>query len=194
MKDISRIKSDDFEDLLGWLSDEREAAGAEYVKIREGLIRFFRFKGCADSPTLADETINRVAAKIRTLDESKNVKKITIFYGFAAKIFLEYLRTSRRQNEKLNAHSSNQKIPAAAVGELSDDARLDCLKECLGTLSAEDRQIFLEYYGQEKEKKSEARKKIAGRLNCEMNALHVRVFRLRTALARCIGNCLKKSL
>ena len=79
-----------------------------FNSIREGLIRFFRFKGCSDAQTLADETINRVAEKIPTFDESKDVKKLTIFYGFASNIFHEYLRTKKRQTEKLNKFSETQ--------------------------------------------------------------------------------------
>lgn len=193
MKDISRLKTEDFETLLGWFSENREQAGAEYLKIREGLIRFFRFKGCSEAQTLADETINRVAEKITTFDESKNVKKLTIFYGFAANIFLEYLRTQKRQNEKLHKFAATQNSFAETDVE-SDDSKIKCLNKCLGELSAAEREIFIEYYAQEKEKKSIARKKIAERIQCEMNTLHVRVFRLRGVLAKCIKKCMKKSL
>ena len=193
MKDASRIKPEDFETLLKWFSEDREQAGAEYLKICQGLIRFFRFKGCSDAQTLADETINRVAEKIPTLDESKNVKKITIFYGFAANIFLEYLRTQKRQNEKLNKFAANQPAFADTIEE-PNDSKIKCLNKCVSKLSVEEREIFLEYYAPEKEKKSLARKQIAGRLRCEMNTLHVRVFRLRAVLAKCIENCMKKSL
>ncbi len=193
MKDISRIKIEEFETLLGWFSEDRERAGEEYNKIREGLIRFFRFKGCSDSQTLADETINRVAEKIRTFDVSKNVKKISIFYGFAANIFHEYLRNQKRQNEKLNKLSDIYN-KFGDYEETFEDDRIQCLNKCLNKLSGEEKKIFSEYYAPEKEKKSEARKKIAERINCEMNALHVRVFRLRGVLAKCIGKCMKKSL
>lgn len=193
MKDISRLKTEEFETLLGWFSEDREKAGAEYNKISEGLIRFFRFKGCADAQTLADETINRVAEKIPTFDESKNVKKITIFYGFASNIFLEYLRNNKRQIESLDKLSSNQNQFFEPIEE-PDDSKIQCLNKCLAELSEEEREIFLEYYGQEKEKKSDVRKKLAVRMQCAMNALQVRVFRMRGVLAKCINECVKKSL
>lgn len=80
------------------------------------------------------------------------------------------------------------------IQENDIDERIECLNKCLNKLSAEERTIFIEYYASEKEKKSDARKQIAARMNCEMNALHVRVFRLRSVLAKCIGKCMKKSL
>ena len=193
MKDISRLQPEDFETLLGWLSTDRETAGTEYIKIREGLIRFFRYKGCSDSQTLTDETVNRVAEKIPTFDESKNVKKISIFYGFAVNVFREYLRSEKQRNARLNEFSIEQRS-FSEPGDEQGEVKIECLNKCLAELSAEEREIFLEYYGQEKEKKSEARRKIAGRLQCEMNTLQVRIFRLRGVLAKCIEKCMKKKL
>jgi DNA-directed RNA polymerase specialized sigma24 family protein len=193
MKDISRLKPEEFETLLGWLSADREQGGTEYLQIRAGLIRFFRFKGCSDAQSLADEVLNRVAAKIPGFDESKIVKRMTIFYGFASNIFLEYLRNEKKQNERLNEHLASQNN-FAAFDEDANEPRLECLNECLGKLSVEEKEIFTEYYASEKEKKSEARKKLAARINCELNTLQVRIFRLRGILAKCIENCLKKSL
>lgn len=193
MKDLSRLKPEEFETLLGWLSDDREQAGTEYLQIRAGLIRFFRFKGCSDAPSLADETLNRVAAKIPHFDETKKVRRMTIFYGFASNIFLEYLRKEKKQNEKLNKHLATQNN-FTAFDENSNETQLECLNECLGKLSVEEREIFTEYYASEKEKKSEVRKKLAARIKCELNTLQVRIFRMRGILAKCIENCMKKSL
>ena len=193
MKDISRLKPEEFETLLGWLSEDREQAGTEYLQIRDGLIRFFRFKGCSDAQSLADEAFNRVAAKIPNFDESKKVKRMNIFYGFASNIFMEYLRNKKKQTKKLYEYSVAQQN-IAAYGNESDEPKLDCLNECLNELSDEEKEIFTEYYATEKEKKSVARRQIAARINCELNTLQVRVFRLRGVLAECIKNCMKKSL
>lgn len=193
MKDISRLKPEEFEALLGWLSEDREKAGSDYNEIRDGLIRFFRYRGCSDTQTLTDETVNRVAEKIPTFDESTNIKKISIFYGFALNVFREYLRTEERRNERLKEFSSKQKH-FQETGDEPGQEKIECLYKCLAKLSAEEREIFLEYYGQNKEKKSAARKQIAVRLQCEMNTLQVRIFRLRGVLAKCIENCMKKKL
>ena len=87
MKKDLTLTQEDFDSLLGWLSSDRDEAGVLYEKIREGLIRFFRFRGCDDPSTLADETINRVALKVNTFDSAKDVKTITYFYGFASNVF-----------------------------------------------------------------------------------------------------------
>lgn len=193
MKDLSRLQPEDFENLLKWLSDDREQAAEAFIQIREGLIKYFRFKGCSDPLALTDETVNRVAEKVLTLHNSEKVKKITIFYGFAANILLEYLRQRKYESEKLNAFSQNQE-KFQLLSDSSESPEITCLHKCLDGLSPEDKEVFLKYYSFEKENKAEARRAIARDLGCEMSALHVRVFRLREHLRKCINKCLKKSL
>jgi RNA polymerase sigma factor (sigma-70 family) len=194
MKDISRLKPEEFEALLDWLSNDREKAGMEYLKIRAGLVRYFRFKGCAAAHDLADEAINRVAAKVSTFDREKDDNKSSVFYGFAAKIFLEYLRDEKRRSEKLSEFTSVQKRVAVMDEKEEDEVKMRCLEKCLAELSAADREIFIEYYAPEGEKKSEHRKKIAARMGCAMNALQVKIFRLRGQLAGCMKKCMKNNL
>lgn len=157
MKKDFTLTQEDFDALLGWLSDNREEAGVLYEKIRAGLIRFFRFRGCADPPTLADETINRVALKVKTFDSSKNVQTITYFYGFAANVFLEYSRTIKKREVSWDSQdfSEERKLQAA------DDApntECDCLENCLKKLPREESALIVEYYGKEKSEKFELRK------------------------------------
>lgn len=191
MKKTYAFQQQDFEALLNWLSADRDIAGEKYEQVRKGLIRFFRFKGCGDAEDLADETISRVSLRVGTFDHSKNVKTITYFYGFAANILFEY----RRAINKEIAHEDllfEQEIKT----EPDDDSgsKAECLRACLNKLSADDRQLFIEYYGDTTIKKMETRKKIAQRLNCEINTLHVKVFRLRRSLKVCINKCMGKSL
>ena len=72
--------------------------------------------------------------------------------------------------------------------------QLNCLEICLQELSAQEREIMIEYYSKDKLAKIQARKLLAGRLKCEMNALQVKVFRLRNTLGKCVRKCLKNSL
>ncbi len=193
MNNISSIKSEEFETLLRWLSEDREKAAAEYNEIRDGLIRFFRFKGCTDPPTLADQVLNRVAAKIPSFDESENTRKISVFYGFASNIFLENFRRENWEAEKLIDYPE----PGGGItgsDENSDEPKSECLKKCLNRFSDEERNAFIEYYALEKEKKSAARKRIAARIGCKLSTLQVRIFRMRGVLAECIENCMKKKL
>ncbi len=192
MKKDFTLKQEDFDALLGWLSANREEAGKQYEKIREGLIRFFRFRGCADPQMLADETINRVAVKISTFDFSKNVKTITYFYGFASKIYLEYLRTIKSREVQLET----EYFPASrnfVVTEDSSTTECDCLENCLTKLSREESSLVIQYYGREKSEKFELRRKLAEGMNLKMPALHTRVFRIRSILRECIEECMREN-
>lgn len=189
MTDISNTESEEFEALLGWLSEDREQAGAEYNKIRAGLIRFFRFKGCSDPVSLADETLNRVAKRITSFDESNNAKKSTIIYGFAKNIFLE----DRRNRTKIEKKLKDFEFYQTSFDELKE-LRFECMEECLVMVSKEDREQFIEFYAQENAQNSDARRQIAERFGLEMNALYVRIFRMRAKLAKCIEKCVKKNL
>ena len=192
MKKDFALTQNDFNALLGWLSADRDEAGALYEKIREGLIRFFRFRGCADPLTLADETINRVAVKVNTFDESKNVKTITYFYGFAANVFFEYSRAAQRHEISLEEEDFS---PARNLQTADDspDARGDCLEDCLMKLPREESALVVQYYGKDKNEKFEARRKMADAMSLKMPALHTRVFRIRGVLRKCVEKCLEKN-
>lgn len=192
MKKDFTLTQEDFDALLGWLSANREDAGVLYEKIREGLIRFFRFRGCADPPSLADETINRVALKVDKFDSSKNVKTITYFYGFAANVFLEYSRTNTKREVSLDSEefAPGRKLQAA---DDEPDAGCDCLEDCLLKLPPDESALIVEYYGKDKSEKFELRRKLAEAMNLKMPALHTKVFRIRGVLRECVEKCLEKN-
>ena len=193
MNNNSTLEQDDFDQLLRWLSADREEAGEKYEQVREGLIRFFRYKGCNDSETLADETINRFAGKVTTLDTSQNFKTITYFYGFAANILLENNRKVGANNVQLDSLEIFQH-PNSGFDEDSTDDKFNCLEKCLQELSADEREIMIEYYSKDKLAKIQARKLLAERLKCDLNALQVKTFRLRNTLGKCVRKCMKNSL
>ncbi len=190
MDNNSNPPRDEIEDLLGWLADDKEQAGEIYEQVRKGLIRFFYFRGCNDPEHLTDETINRVAGKVKTLDTSKGVKTTTYFYGFAAKILLEYKRSIANTVRSLDT-DLNEERQILRIDESEYDDKHDCLEACLAELREADRILAIEYYNHEKGDKYNARKKLAAAYGCEMNALHVRVFRLRRVLLRCVNHCLE---
>jgi len=192
MKKDFTLQQKDFDALLGWLSANREEAGRQYERIREGLIRIFRFRGCADPETLADETINRVALKVSTFDSSKNVKTITYFYGFASNIYLEYLRTVKSREVQLETDYLLD-TQSFAVTDDSSITECDCLENCLTKLSREESNLIIQYYERDKSEKFDWRREIAERMNLKMPALHTRVFRIRSLLRECIEECLREN-
>ena len=183
---------EEFDALLEWFSPQKERAGEDYERIRRGLIRFFRFRGCSDPDLLADETINRVSIKLPTFDLSTGVKKISIFYGFAFNIYREYLNQVSRRELQLDLDypiGSEHGDISAAYDTSEQQNPGDCLEKCLAKLSESDRRMLIRYYSKEKSEKILMRKLLADELGIRPNTLHVKVHRLKKALKNCIERC-----
>ncbi len=182
MKKQFGLVEENFNDMLNWFSLNRDEAGKKYEEIRNGLVRFFYFKGCADAEDLADEAINRVATKLPTLDLSDNVKPINLFYGFASKIYLEYYSRIKKQELEFNAdlHSSTKE---------PENKNQHCLEHCLSKLPAEDGDLIVEYFCLEKAEQIEQRRNLAEKLQMEMGAIHTKIHRLKKILRECIEKC-----
>lgn len=182
MKKQFGLVEENFNDLLNWFSVNRDEAGKQYEEIRNGLIRFFYFKGCADAEDLADEAINRVATKLPTLDLSGNIKPTNLFYGFASKIYLEYFSKIKKQDIEFNAdlHSPSKD---------SENINQSCLEHCLAELSTDDADLIIEYYSLDKAEKIAHRRTLAEKLQLEMGAIHTKIHRLKKILRECIEKC-----
>lgn len=178
------IDENEFETLLGWLGDDREKAGQKYEEIRSQLIIFFSARKCLAPEDLADDTINRVTAKISGLAAVYQGDPSLYFYGVAKKVFLEY--TKKPQAEQLG--DSLFVEPEAE----NQEAHYQCLDQCLGNLAFEQRRLILSYYQHEKRTKIEARKKLQQEWQISKETLRVRAFRLREILKRCVRKCIKK--
>lgn len=188
----SLLTKEDFDSLLYWFSPNRDEAGLKYEEIRNGLIRFFHYKGCSEAENLADETINRVAKKLSVLNTDNNYKHLTYFYGFASKIYLEY----KNKVEKKEVEFENNVHLKEPLSEVSDnllEGKHKCLESCISKLSAEDKHLIIQYFTKDKSEKFEHRRKLAESLNLSMGNLHVKVYRLKGVLKKCIEKCVDSS-
>jgi DNA-directed RNA polymerase specialized sigma24 family protein len=70
--------------------------------------------------------------------------------------------------------------------------RLECLERCLHELNSDQRAFVIDYYRDARRQKIERRREIAQRLGITMNALAIRVCRIRTALEASVEACRKK--
>ncbi|HEX8187660.1 MAG TPA: hypothetical protein VF586_04875 [Pyrinomonadaceae bacterium] len=179
--------SADFNELLDWLHPDREQAGRKYEDIRRRLIRIFLHRGCASAEDMADETIIRVVRKVREVRANFNPSDdpALYFYGVGRNVYREYLK---RRPEPAPP-------PPTAAGAADDEdetPEYECLEKCLGRLSPSNRELILEYYGDEEGAKIERRKKLAERFGTALNALRIRAHRIRLELKRCVLECLKE--
>jgi len=173
------LTQESFDRLLLWLHAEREVAGRKYEDIRRRLIRFFTCRGCHEAEDLADETINRVARKLEEIAETYSGDPALYFYGVAQKVHLEHLR--KRPPVK----------PPPPAPEDEAETEYECLDRCMQHLTEGSRDLVLQYYQEEKGAKIDHRRRLAERLGIALNALRIRVHRVRAALQKCVRDCLE---
>lgn len=176
------LSQEAFDALLDWLDSDREQAGIKYEQIRSRLIKIFTGRGCVDPEELADETINRVTHKLKEIQKEFTGDPARYFFGVAKLVHMEYLRRKTPQPQ----------LPTPD----SDRAELEyrCLERCIERLSEEDRSLLLRDYGAKGQTQAERRKALAEELRISVNALRIRVYRIRAALKECIEKCIQGSM
>ena len=178
------LTQDAFDRLLVAFGGDRESAGQKYLEIRNNLTRFFEWRGCSFPEDHADETINRMAKRVAEGEEILNHSGYAI--GVARLLLLEINKGRQREQSALAEMGA---MPDVYVKEDDDESRLNCLRNCLQTLSPDNRELILQYYQGEKGEKIENRKKLLDRLGIPVNTLRMRALRLREKLQSCVEEC-----
>ena len=176
------LSQEDFDALLDWLDSDREQAGIKYEQIRSRLIKIFTGRGCVDPEELADETINRVTRKIKDIKNEFTGDPALYFFGVAKMLFLEYMRRKPPQT------------PPPPTDSARAELEYRCLERCIDRLSEDDRSLLLREYGAKGQTQVERRKALADELGISLNALRIRVYRVRIALKECIEKCIQGSV
>lgn len=182
----SGLTSEGLEALLAALDPDRDSAGRRYETIRRKLIRLFEWRGCDAPEDLADETINRVARRMAEGVELRSSDPYGYFCGVAHLVYKEVLRSSARERAALEAGD----WPSAAAEEPSSDRRLQCLRRCLGQIPQDQRRLVLVYH--QEDNHIQSRRALSQELGIPMNALRIRVHRLRRRLEECVQECLRE--
>ena len=103
-------------------------------------------------------------------------------------------RHSRTGEATLSARSLDEAPePQSPPHEPAEDAedRTECLRRCLGKLSAENRDLILAYYQGDKGEKIRNRKGLTQLFGLRSSTLRMRALRLRETLQQCSENCLQ---
>ena len=172
--------------LLNHFSGNSEEASRQYVLMQVKLVRYFEWRGCPSAEALADEVISRVT---RRIDEGEDISNLSgYFFSAAHLVFKESLRDRARNSVPI------EEMPEIPAEETFEDEhkeiRLSCLDRCLDGLSVESRSLILKYYQDEKRAKIDYRKQLANALGIPLNALRIRAHRIRSALEKCVRECL----
>lgn len=180
------LTPEEFDAFLNQLDPDRERAGEIYEMLRRRLVRLFEWRGCAFPEDLADETINRAARRMASGVKPDNV--FGYLCGIAHLLHKETLRRSSRQHRALE---SGEWPPPVSVSddEESSDRRLEDLRHCLAGLDQEQRELVLLYH--QGENNIQHRKALAKKMGIQMNALRIRVHRVRRKLEDCVQGRLK---
>jgi DNA-directed RNA polymerase specialized sigma24 family protein len=179
------LTQDAFDSLLVAFGGDRESAGQKYLEIRNNLTRFFEWRGCSFPEDHADETINRMAKRLAEGEEIANHSGYAI--GVARLLLMEINKGRQREQAALAEIGT---MPDVYVPAEDDEGRLNCLRNCLQTLSPDNRELILQYYQGEKGEKIDNRKKLLERLAIPVNTLRMRALRLREKLQSCVEDCL----
>ena len=174
-----------FDSLLGWLDADREAAALKYERIQLRMTRIFACRGCSEAESLADETIDRVAAKVDWLIANYVGDPTLYFYGVAQNVFREYLRRKPR-TDPLSGSASE------AAKSDDDERSYVCLDNCMEHLPRENTSLVMKYYEGEKQTKISNRKRLADDLGITLDALRIRAYRIRGELRKCVLHCLEQ--
>lgn len=176
--------------LLGGGTATPAAAERRYAEFRTRLVRLFEWRGARSPEDLADETLSRVARRLGDGIEIRADDPFRYLCGVAHLVFKEKLREERRlvASDEAPEPTTEPDLP-----DLDPDERLAALRACLETIGEDQRRLVLDYHQGERRGRIDGRKVLADRLGIELNALRIRVHRLRNRLEGCIASRLRRA-
>jgi DNA-directed RNA polymerase specialized sigma24 family protein len=146
------------------------------------LIRIFVSRGFSDAEDLADETINRVMKRLPEIRDTYVGDRARYFHGVARFIILEM---NRRKEVAV------EEVPVVPTEPDVHTDEYDCLEKCLRFLSADKREMILDYYTYDGRDKIEQHQRMAHELGITDGALRGRAHHVRGNLEKCIQQCMK---
>jgi RNA polymerase sigma factor (sigma-70 family) len=179
-----------FDELLLWLDPDRDQAALKYAELYRSLIRIFTWRGCSNAEDLADETVDRVAEKVKDLRIKYVGNPAIYFHSVANRIVKEEQRRA-----KLHVRWEDEDeiaIPAPNSAPDYTAAEYDCFDRCLEQLDPEDRRKMCSYYLKQGQAKIDHHRAMAETFGISTGTLRVRMYRIREKLMKCIEDCLAK--
>ena len=185
----SAIPPESFDEILAWLSPDRDVAGTIYVQLRQDLTKIFTWNRCPDPEGLTDEVFDRVAKKIHDVRQTYVGDPKLYFYGVARNLIKE---SPKRVKKQVSLEDTDLRAPDTSTDDEMARMREDCLNSCLQDLEPEKKELILSYYARDKQAKIDHRSEMARKLGISVETLRVRVHRLRVTIETCIERCLNR--
>ncbi len=176
-----------FDRFLNWLDADREQAAQKYEALRRRLIQYFAKRQCAAAEDLSDEVLNCVADHLDKRTSLLLDKPLPYIFGIARNIYRHYVN----QQFRLNGEAELHRLPDRHYPEESweKERTSQCLHQCLRRLKEDERQTLVLYYLKNTTARDEQRLRLAARRGCTINALRLKMMRLRDQLRSCITAC-----
>ncbi|MFN0109941.1 MAG: hypothetical protein ACKVZH_13890 [Blastocatellia bacterium] len=176
------MTEEEFERFLKWLDEDRQAAALEYEKLRRRLILYFVQRKCADAEDLADQVLDAAARQLSKQNSLFLQKPLPYIFGIARNLYRRYF------NQQILSDSDVDwdRLPLQSNVDQSQfkEGRNRCLGLCLRSLKDSDRDLFLLYYLNKVD-----RPILAKQFRMTINAVRLRMMRLRDQLHFCIESC-----
>lgn len=175
----SSIDQTIFDELFKLLEPEGASTESRFSQCRRKLFKFFVWRHCEDPESLADETIVRLLKNVNNGQMISSQRPYSYVYAIASNVFHEYLRI-RKKNVVLTDLSLSER--AFTPGEDN------CGSLCLKKLDPTKRELLVHYYLD-----NEDRDKIAEEQLSSINALRLKIHRIKQELKRCCEECQRRS-
>jgi DNA-directed RNA polymerase specialized sigma24 family protein len=172
--------TDPLPDLLTSLDLDSTRAAEHYEELRARLIERFRARGLSDAEHLADETFDRVARRLRESEQPRDLARY--IFGTGRLVALEASRRARRSQPLDDEAAFDAPLPPRDC-----EARIEALSVCLAELPAPTRELLLRYEHGHRGERIAHRRALALELGIGINALRIRVHRLREKLFVRVG-------
>lgn len=177
-----------FNKLLDQFSADRDEAAVQYDLARRKVVRYFEWRSVRDADSCAEETMDRVA---RRLKEGQKIDKLMPYIFSTAHHIHQEVRKWESERGAIALEDAPPTYLARRDPEIVDpDVREICFDRCLTELGDENRKLILGYYEGEGREKIENRLALAKKLKIPLNALRIRVCRIKRMLEDCIADCL----
>jgi len=177
-----QLNAESYSLLLQALSSNEDVAASEFTKLRDSLVRFFLIKGEMEADEAADETLDRLAAKLDGPVVIENLTKYS--FGIARLVFLENLRKTSKADQAVKAYAWERADRIQPDEETDGFSRM---RDCFGKLSDPDKDLLRSYFADvPRGRLDEERIQLAGSMGASLNNLRLKIFRLRRRLEDCV--------
>jgi DNA-directed RNA polymerase specialized sigma24 family protein len=191
MKKSQNEKAHAVELLLDQLHRDREIAQREYDALRKRLIKIIQARPRPGSAAedLADEAIDRVAARIAT---GERIKDVNAYATIVARNLINELFSQPPVDQIDDKHIRTLINPPE--DPIEKEIEQGCYKECLAKLNGEEHKLLKDYYSHDGRglHNKVHRESVALKYGKNLASLRVIISRLQKGLRDCKKGCMER--